>query len=235
MAAAEPAPVPGVNVPMLPPEALDEAEKTVAEVVSAPAAEVVEVVPLASIDLGDVARSVVTTPFVGFIPPRSSPAAGPVADPAAGPAADLPIIPFKPLDPQDEEARLEELDLVEQPANPPSPAPALEALEPVARKCHRVTCGADRRHEEAAGVAESKDLMGVALGRMAVLGRRCLAGQPGLRSGRPPPASSAPVARPAVETLLPLPELQAAPTSFTWPPRLSSCHICAARWTRGPA
>jgi hypothetical protein len=93
----------------------------------APIPEDVEVVPLAAIDLGDVARSAVTSPFVGFTPPRAT------RPPA--PSDALPLIPLKPLEDEDEEDVLEELDLVEE-ERPPStlPAlPALPALPPIAK------------------------------------------------------------------------------------------------------
>ena len=65
------------------------------------------VIPLEPIDLGDVARSVVTAPFVGFTPPRST----------RPPAHDdgMPVIAFKPLDDEEPaEEELEELDLIEE-------------------------------------------------------------------------------------------------------------------------
>jgi hypothetical protein len=65
------------------------------------------IVPLEPFDLGDVARSAVTTPFVGFTPPRST-------RPRA-PDDGMPIIPFKPRDDEEPaEEELQELDLIEE-------------------------------------------------------------------------------------------------------------------------
>lgn len=88
-----------------------------------PPPERLEVVPLASIDLGDVARSAVTVPFAGFTPPRM----------ARPPGLDdgMPIIPLKPLDEKEEEDVLEELDLIEEP--PPPKRPTLAPLAPIAK------------------------------------------------------------------------------------------------------
>ena len=99
-----------------------------------PLADEVEVVPLAAIDLGDVARSAVGAPYADFTPPRA----------ARPPRPDdvLPIIPLKPLDEEDEEAALEELDLFEEPE--PSklskihlptlpPLPHLPPIAPIAK------------------------------------------------------------------------------------------------------
>jgi hypothetical protein len=63
--------------------------------------------PRESFDLGDVARSAVTTSFAGFNPPRST-------RPRA-PDDGMPIIPFKPRDDEEPvEEELEELDLIEE-------------------------------------------------------------------------------------------------------------------------
>jgi len=63
--------------------------------------------PLEPFDLGDVARSVVTAPFVGFTPPRSM-------RPSV-PDDGMPIIPFRPLEEEEPaEEELEELDLIEE-------------------------------------------------------------------------------------------------------------------------
>jgi len=91
--------------------------------IAPPPPERLEVVPLAAIDLGDVARSAVTVPFAGFTPPR-------IARPP-GLHDDMPIIPLKPLDEEEEEDVLEELDLIEEP--PPQKLPALPSLAPIAK------------------------------------------------------------------------------------------------------
>jgi hypothetical protein len=88
-----------------------------------PLAEEIEVVPLAAIDLGDVARDAVGAPYGEFTPPRAT----------RPPRPDdvLPIIPLKPLDDEDEEAALEELDLVEEPEPSTGPRIHLPTLPPL--------------------------------------------------------------------------------------------------------
>ncbi len=72
-----------------------------------PPADEPPVISRESFDLGDVARSAVTTPFVGFTPPRST-------RPRV-PDDGMPIIPFKPRDDEEPaEEELQELDLIEE-------------------------------------------------------------------------------------------------------------------------
>jgi len=101
------------------------------------------VVPLASIDLGDVARSAVTGPFAEFqstraafhparveFPPARAEFPPPRVTRPHGADDGLPIIPLKPLD-EEEEDILEELDLVEE--HEPPRIPTLPPLAPIAK------------------------------------------------------------------------------------------------------
>ena len=127
IAAAPPAPVVKPATPVAKPAPTPRPPVAVAPPRPAPApppprAAVMEVVPLAAIDLGDVARSAVTGSFAGFTPTR-------VARPPGRDEA-LPIIKLKPLDDEEEEGRLEELDLIEE--EPPK-IPTLPPLAPIAK------------------------------------------------------------------------------------------------------
>jgi hypothetical protein len=101
-----PAAKPPVAVPK-PPVAVARPPAAPAPPKTAPRREQERPVPLEPFDLGDVARSVITAPFVGFTPLRST--RPPMPDDG------MPIIPFKPLeDEEPAEEELEELDLIEE-------------------------------------------------------------------------------------------------------------------------
>lgn len=90
-----------------PPVAVAKSPAAVPRKPAPPPAEKPPAIPLEPIDLGDVARSVVTAPFAGFTPRRTT-------RPRA-PDDGMPIIPFKPLaDEEPAHEELEELDLIEE-------------------------------------------------------------------------------------------------------------------------